>query len=194
MIRTALAAAVLAAGTVAASSTLYVGSDAALKTASGAALGTVTPGTAVNVVTTSSNVANVQIDGWQPVGSGGAIYAGVDSRVVLVRLANGASLPDAAIVAKQNDAYGSAWNHVRLAGTIALSTLVPDAATVWQSAATLYGQRCSACHTLHQPSEFTANQWPGAVAAMAHNASLTPAQQDLIVRYLQAHASDAPQQ
>jgi predicted CxxxxCH...CXXCH cytochrome family protein len=92
------------------------------------------------------------------------------------------------VVSSKKDPYGAAWNQVQVSGAIDATALVASVTPVWSGAAKFYGQKCSQCHTLHQPAEFTANQWPGVVASMAHNAALSGDQLDLVVRYLQAHA------
>lgn len=68
------------------------------------------------------------------------------------------------------------------------STLTDDQDTVWRHAAKLYQTRCSACHAVHKPTEFTANQWPEILKIMAKNAALQPADLALITEYLQTHA------
>jgi nitrate/TMAO reductase-like tetraheme cytochrome c subunit len=166
--------------------TMYVANDVSLKSTAGATIGTITPGTKIAIRSASSGASLVTIDGWQPKSAPTVVFANVDSQVVVVRLSGKSS--NVKVVSSKNDPYGSAWNQVQVSGAIDSTALVASVTPVWSAASKFYGQKCSQCHTLHQPTEFTANQWPGIVASMAHNAALSGGQLDLVVRYLQAHA------
>ena len=178
---------VLIAGTAEAASVMYAAKDAVLQSASGGTIGTVTPATKVSVTSTAAGMSSVVIDGWHPKTEATLIYGGLDSRILLVRL-SGSGAATVKTVDTKADAYGDTWDHVVIAGDVPTSALVTNQAIVWKTAAAFYGQRCSTCHTLHQPTQYTVNQWPSLVGDMAHNAALSTAQQDLIVSYLQAHA------
>jgi hypothetical protein len=165
---------------------MYVAHDISLKSTAGATLGTITPGSKVAIQSTSSGASLVTINGWQPKSAPTVVFDNVDSQVVVVRLSGKSS--NVKIVGSKKDPYGAAWNQVQVSGAIDATALVASVTPVWNGAAKFYGQKCSQCHTLHQPTEFTANQWPGVVASMEHNAALSGDQLDLVVRYLQAHA------
>jgi len=49
---------------------------------------------------------------------------------------------------------------------------------------TLYAERCSSCHNLHFPQEFSADEWRVKVSAMQQRAKLTDDQKALIINYL----------
>ena len=50
----------------------------------------------------------------------------------------------------------------------------------------LYVDKCSSCHNLHLPSEYSPEEWKGYVAYMVTEAKLTPEEQAAIARYLAA--------
>lgn len=50
----------------------------------------------------------------------------------------------------------------------------------------LYVDKCSSCHNLHLPSEYSPEEWKGYVAYMVTEAKLTPEEQRAIARYLAA--------
>lgn len=50
----------------------------------------------------------------------------------------------------------------------------------------LYVDKCSSCHNLHLPSEYSPEEWKGYVAYMVVEAKLTPDEQETIARYLAA--------
>jgi len=51
---------------------------------------------------------------------------------------------------------------------------------------TIYVARCSGCHPLHSPATHPASQWAAVVDEMAPRARLSPAERDLVLRYLTA--------
>ena len=55
----------------------------------------------------------------------------------------------------------------------------------------LYVNRCSSCHTLHNPSAFSAKEWPTLVQDMATNAEINEDQVRDITRYVVAVAAAA---
>jgi len=50
----------------------------------------------------------------------------------------------------------------------------------------LYVDKCSSCHNLHLPSEYSPEEWKGYVAYMVTEAKLTPEEHETIARYLAA--------
>jgi len=156
----------------------------------GAAIGSITPGTAVtpSVGPQAGGVREaVIVEGWSAQGAGSVLYAAPDQRIILATLTAGA-VTQRKLLEQRRDDYGTVWKHVQISGYVSSKHLVPDVATVWSAGQELYDARCSACHALHAPTEFTANQWPGILQTMVKNAALDPEQATLVTRYLQAHA------
>lgn len=49
----------------------------------------------------------------------------------------------------------------------------------------LYVRRCSSCHNLHLPTEYTAEEWPAIIAEMGQEyARIDKDQQGLVLRYV----------
>jgi len=53
-----------------------------------------------------------------------------------------------------------------------------------QSGEKLYQQKCGRCHTAFQPSDYSAEEWPGIVRSMKAQASLTPQEIEELTEYL----------
>lgn len=53
-----------------------------------------------------------------------------------------------------------------------------------QAARKLYAVKCSSCHNLHLPGEFTSKQWPGILDKMQPKAKITDDQKKLLLAYL----------
>ncbi len=151
----------------------------------GSTVATLTPATALQVLGAQGSSLHAGLD----------LYRSPDSPAILYQ--DPSTLARAGVLASPGDAQptgtvdiaGSSWQRVHLVGWVARSATAPDVAALWSQASSLYAQTCSSCHTAHDPSEFTGRQWVSQFRAMVPRTSLTPAQADLILRWLQAHAA-----
>lgn len=158
-------------------------SDAALQDP----IGTMLPGTRLSLSSSADATGRAFVfEGWTEQGDETDLFVAPGQRIVAARL-RGES-PALARGKKTQDPYGNTWVSVKLVGYIAAASLAKHEATVWAGAATLYQTRCTACHALHRPDEFSANQWPSILHTMAKNAALQPPEIELLTQYLQTHA------
>ena len=156
-------------------------------TGHGTVIGSVTPGTPLQ--TTGEVEHGYQpftLGAWSQQGDDTTLFEAQGQRIVLAKLA--AKATGLKTLSTATDAYGNVWHDVTLSGYVKRSDLTPNQNMVWEKAIALYNARCSACHALHQPSEFTANQWPKILKTMTHNAALTPDDAALVTQYIQTHA------
>ena len=91
---------------------------------------------------------------------------------------------------KIEDDYGEVWYEVEGVYEISSDAVAKDAKALYADAKTNYEQICSACHRLHEPNSFTANQWPASMQEMinANYVALEGDDLNLIVKYLQHNA------
>lgn len=91
---------------------------------------------------------------------------------------------------KIEDDYGEVWYEVEGVYEISSDAVAKDAEALYADAKTNYEQICSACHRLHEPNSFTANQWPASMQEMinANYVALEGDDLNLIVKYLQHNA------
>ena len=159
----------------------------------GAKIGDVAPGTSVQVLAEHGATSKIQIEGWSLKGAPSLVFAVIGQRILQVRL-TGVGQSQRTVVKQADDDYGYTWEQVRVIGNVDAARLVPDVASVWNSARQIFSERCSSCHALHRPGEFTANHWASIIRTMAFRAALNDDQADLIVKYLQTHAqgSESP--
>ena len=52
----------------------------------------------------------------------------------------------------------------------------------------LYAGKCTSCHRLHRPSEYSKEKWPTILERMAAKAKLTPEEADALREYLVSRA------
>lgn len=155
----------------------------------GAPIGRIMPGTKLDRETSQSSGGRlkVAIIGWVPEGSSSVLYKAPDLRIIMLRLGDKGS-GQSKVLGKKQDSYGTTWELVAVTGWTPATDVTNDVGTVWAAAKKIYDARCSSCHALHAPDQFTANQWPGVLRTMARNASLNPSEKELVTQYLQAHA------
>lgn len=155
----------------------------------GAPIGAIMPGTKLDTETSqpSGHRLKVAVTGWAPEGGSTVLYKAPNLRIIMLRLGDNAS-GQMKVLGKKQDSYGTTWEHVAVTGWTPATDVTHDVGTVWAAAKKIYDARCSSCHALHAPDQFTANQWPGVLKTMARNASLSPSETELVTQYLQAHA------
>lgn len=153
-------------------------------------IGKIFPGTLVQVLAKHDSLAKIQVDGWSVKGAPRTVFAAMGQRILVARL-SAAGQSFRKVMNQVDDTYRTTWERVSITGEVNRSDLVADVASVWASANKIFSERCSACHSLHRPKEFTANQWPSMLGMMTYRAALTDDQAELVTRYLQAHAKDS---
>lgn len=155
----------------------------------GATIATVTPGTAFAVQKRAGAKLLVAVTGWSPVGGESLLFKALGQRILLARLTR-KGVATRKVLKEKEDEYGSPWQRVRITGWVARRAVVADVEKVWKRASRLFHKRCTRCHALHRPTEFTANQWPNILKIMTKRAGLSKARKALVVKYLQTHAKD----
>lgn len=85
------------------------------------------------------------------------------------------------------DDYGEVWFESEGVYEVDKSAVTDDAEPLYAKAKELYEITCSACHRLHEPQSFTANQWPASIQGMisANYVTLEESDLALITKYLQ---------
>ncbi len=150
-------------------------------------IGVMTPGSPISISKDQGfDGQPFSMDGWFQQGNQNVLFLGEGKRIVMATLSGSPTAFQE--LGETKDEYDTVWVHARIRGFILPRSLTRDQTTVWQRAAKLYQSRCSACHAVHKPTEFTANQWPGILKIMAKNAALQPDEVMLITEYLQTHA------
>jgi len=156
-------------------------------------MGDIVPGTLVRVLAQHGATIEIEVEGWSVKGAPSLVFATVGQRILQARL-TGVGQSHRTVVRQAEDDYGYTWEQVRVTGNVNAASLVPDVASVWNSARQIFAKQCSSCHALHRPKEFTANQWASIIRTMAFRAALSDDQTDLVAKYLQTHAkgSESP--
>jgi hypothetical protein len=136
--------------------------------------------------------STVSFTAWVRAGGGKVLYVDTGTTGSAIRGGQVVATLPKALVVKTNAGTGVTWDKVVLAGVVKIDDTVNNQNTLWKSAKVYYTSSCGVCHALHAPGQFTSERWPANIKAMGHNTALTPAQLDLVLKYLQWHASDMP--
>jgi trimethylamine-N-oxide reductase cytochrome c-type subunit TorC len=95
------------------------------------------------------------------------------------------------VIKKYEDDYGEVWHEVEGEFTVASKQISKAPAKLYLNAKKTYERTCSMCHHLPASTAYTVNQWPQQIESMMEQVALDDATKNLIVKYLQQHASDA---
>jgi hypothetical protein len=146
-----------------------------LDAAGGKSIGSVGPGSAVDVTGTSGSATHVTLHGWYAAGSTVLVYMAPDKHIVALSGFTGKGVAGAA-------------QAVTIDGWVASAALTDDVQTVWKTASALYAQKCGQCHALQPVTSYSANQWPAIMKTQADNANLDAGQTALLTAYLQVQS------
>lgn len=145
-------------------------------------IGKVYKGTKVNVKN-----GKVILTGWVMSGNEYILFYSNTDRIKLARIDN-AFIKNQVVKKTITDDYGVKWKQVALAFTLKnMKVLAKDTSKLWNVEKEKF-QTCGACHNLHTPHEFSANQWPKMVKTMQANAGLTNKEVKNLSTYLQYEA------
>lgn len=94
---------------------------------------------------------------------------------------------------KLEDDYGEIWHEVSGVYEVDSKLITADEEALYDQAKKIYEESCSACHRLHQPNDFTANQWPASLQGMidAGYTAIDENSLNLITKYLQHNAKES---
>ena len=94
---------------------------------------------------------------------------------------------------KLEDDYGEVWYEAQGVYDVPSDVITGDANALYKQAKQIYEGTCSACHRLHEPNSFTANQWPANLQGMIEAGYVALEENDLnlILKYLQHNAKVA---
>ncbi len=173
-------------GQVLYSNTLTSLRDAAVN---GTVIASISPAVPLRVLDEKDGQVKVEITGWSPEGGEKYLFTEMGQRIRLAKITE-QGLEGRKIIAQKEDYYETIWQDVRLTGWIAKKDVSEDIRTIWKTARHLFHQRCTRCHALHRPTEFTANQWPSILRIMTVRAGLSEGRKALIVQFMQTHAKD----
>ncbi len=155
-----------------------------LDAAEGKTIGSLQPGTALDVLGQSGIATHVAVHGWSAQGASAIVFATPDRHIVLLSGYTGKSNPSAS-----QSVGGTVYQAVTIDGWAATSALVVDVQTVWKTAGELYAQKCGSCHELPATNSLSVNQWPAIMKTQAPNAGLDPNETALLTAYLQANSA-----
>jgi len=171
--------------------TSYTNTQTPLRSAAanGEDIASVSPGAKLLILSEQDGQLEVELTGWSPEGGEKYLFIAINQRIRVAKLTK-KGLARRKVIAEKEDYYESIWQDVRLTGWIAKKDTSEDIAQIWKGAQHLFHQRCTRCHALHRPTEFTANQWPSILKIMTVRAGLSAGKKALIVQYMQTHAKD----
>ena len=164
----------------------YVKTTAAMRDQAGVVIASLPPATPVRVISADGPKINIEVSGWSPMGGAKYIFKAISLRIGRATLTS-KGVDKRIVTGTGEDAWESEWEAVTITGWVRQQDLVQDINAVWKEASALYFTRCSRCHSLRRPKEFTANQWPSILKVMTKRAGMSAEQTAAVTALLQYH-------
>ncbi|WP_025823184.1 pentaheme c-type cytochrome TorC [Shewanella marina] len=155
--------------------------------------GKLLPASKVTVISKQNGMLQVKFSGWHEKSAQSAVITQDMGKFIVVAKLKEAGKATEKLLKEQTDAKtGMVWQQVEITGWINQKYLQPNIKMVWQYAEGMYNNTCSACHAATAPNFLTANKWIDSMKAMKPYYSLTPTEEQTLLKYLQVHAKDMP--
>lgn len=151
-------------------------------------VGKLLPTSKVTILGKDGGKLHVKLDGFMLDGLDRAMYYAVGKRILVSGMSGEAGFKFQKGKAFTDKATGKTWKEASFEAYVKEGDLVDSEKELFEKAKKMYEQTCSMCHSLHEPTEFTANQWPSTVKGMASRAGINTNDRYLITEYLQKHA------
>ena len=156
--------------------------------------GLLLPASAVTVLATKNDMLQIKFVGWhEKSAQSGIINQELGKFINVAKLKESAKATEKLILEKVDPLTGMLWQKVEVTAWITQTYLQPNIDSIWQYAEGMYNETCSACHAVTAPDYLPANQWISTLKSMKPYNSLTPTEEQTLLKYLQMHAKDMPQ-
>lgn len=157
--------------------------------------GILLPASAVNVLAKKNGMLQVKFVGWhEKSAQSGVITQEIGKFIYVAKLKEAGKATEMLIKEQTDTKTGMVWQQVEVTGWISEQYLQPNIDMVWQYAEGMYNNTCNACHSTTSPSFLTANKWIDTMKSMKPYYSLTPTEEQTLLKYLQVHAKDMKNQ
>lgn len=153
-------------------------------------VGKLLPTTEVTILKKEGDRVLLSIEGYAPAGENIALYFVPNKRILNAGFSKNSGVKFEKIGSTNAD--GKAFDKLKVQVWSENTDLSDDVKPLFAQAKDLFDQNCSMCHGLHQPKEFSANQWPSMFKSMAGRTGIDKKDYQLVIQYLQKNAKDMP--
>ncbi len=87
---------------------------------------------------------------------------------------------------------GKVWQQVQVAAWMTQRDMLASIKPIWGYGKEILDSSCNQCHATPDPKHLTANAWVDGLKAMQQYYTLDKNEERVLLKYLQAHAKDAP--
>lgn len=172
---------------------LYVAKPMAIQSGPGNAvgkIGRIYTASRISVLKRQPGWLQISVRAWHQDGAARVLYA-LPGKRILVSILKKTAISVLRPVSEVLDADTEIlWKQVTFTGWIRPKELVASLDDLWTPAWELFATRCTVCHQRRIPHHYTANQWRSLIKVMGPRTGLVKSKQQLILTYLQYHASD----
>lgn len=152
--------------------------------------GKLLPTNGIEVLQTTNKRIKFSIKGYQNPDVANVIYYSDGQRILALAFAK-TKAPKFELIKKGEN---GSWNEVRVVAYTNDGNFTDNLNLLFEKAKKQYQDSCSICHAMHQPTHYSANQWPALIKSMISRTPIDKKDEWTITQYLQKHSKDIQKQ
>ncbi|WP_305838621.1 pentaheme c-type cytochrome TorC [Photobacterium leiognathi] len=160
--------------------------------ASDYAQGQLYPASEVKVVGQSGDMLKVEITGWEIKGSTAGMLVQDMAKQIQTASIDPELQKTQKVLNTQTATDGKVWQQVQVAAWMTQRDMLASIKPIWGYGKEILDSSCNQCHATPDPKHLTANAWVDGLKAMQQYYTLDKNEERVLLKYLQAHAKDAP--
>ncbi|MDL0089075.1 cytochrome C [Campylobacter gastrosuis] len=147
-------------------------------------IGRLLPTNGVKILEKSGKKLKIQVQGYLNPAAPNVLYYSDKDRIFTLAFAKTANFKTELVKKGEN----GKWDLVKTSVWVDDGDFYDDVKPLFARAAEIYQNSCGVCHSLHQPNQYNANQWPNLLKSMLSRTAIEKKDEWLITEYLQKHA------
>lgn len=153
------------------------------------------PASQVKVVSRDKGQLQIEISGWREVEGRGRVITQYPGKRIFTAVLDDALQQNIKVIQQQTDPVShQEWQQITVTAWTSGSGFTNSLEPVWQNASDMLQATCSSCHSAPPTSRYNANGWIAGLKAMSTYYRLEKPEEFRLLKYLQTHASDIPNQ
>ncbi|WP_159566283.1 pentaheme c-type cytochrome TorC [Budvicia diplopodorum] len=153
------------------------------------------PASQVKVLSSDQDQLQIEITGWREVQGRGRVITQYPGKRIFTAVLDDTLQQNVKVLQQQTDPVSHQdWQQISITVWTSGSGFTNSLEPVWQNASDMLQATCSSCHSAPPTSRYNANGWIAGLKAMSTYYRLEKQEEFRLLKYLQTHASDIPNQ
>lgn len=153
------------------------------------------PASQIKVLSRTKDQLHIEITGWREVEGRGRVITQYPGKRIFTAVLDDALQQNIKVLQQQTDPTShQEWQQISVTAWTSNGDLTESLEPLWQNASDMLQATCSSCHSAPPTSRYNANGWIAGLKAMSTYYRLDKQEEFRLLKYLQTHASDIPNQ